>query len=215
MKRILLLARRFKKVLRQGLQENSNVGQVRSSQSFNEELVVKLHKRELKFEELPPSLQTEEICLWAVRDWAANLQFVKNQTLDVCVAAIKTNPRAIRYVKNQTSDLCRLAVKLNWNSLEFVNNQTESIVKEAILCNYAALQYVKEQDVDICLFALEQDIKAMMYVRENLKKEVSTAYTMKYNRVIEYVKDEYVDTKNSGNKRLLCLEVTKDEESNI
>ena len=69
--------------------------------------------------------QTDEICLFAVRQDVYSLEYVDDQTPEICLAAVQQNPRAIRYVKivfkavsyepKETNEKCSICLGENLN----------------------------------------------------------------------------------------------------
>ena len=58
-------------------------------------------------------IQTEKICIEAVKQNGYALDYVKDQTETICIEAVKQNGDALQYVKNQTETICIEAVKQN------------------------------------------------------------------------------------------------------
>ena len=110
-------------------------------------------------------LQTDCLCLAAVKIDPYIIKDVRNQTPDICLEAVKGNWWALKYVKVQTPEICIEAVRQNGLALQYVNVQTIEICIEAVRQNGLALQYVKSQTDLICWEAFQQNGQAIIYVR--------------------------------------------------
>ena len=119
--------------------------------------------------------QTEEICIKAVRNNAADLLKVREQTYLICLEAakhakinqghllgavinqnaticthfIQADPHAIAYVRQQTKDLCELAIDLDSCVLPYIRNQTEQICIDAVNQYPYTIRYVEDVTDDI------------------------------------------------------------------
>jgi Domain of unknown function (DUF4116) len=102
----------------------------------------------------PDVVQTEEICIEAVKLNGRALRDVQRQTEAMCMEAVKQNGFALKYVKKQTEAICMEAVKQDGCALKYVKKQTETICIEAVKQNPFALRYVKNQTDAMCLEVL-------------------------------------------------------------
>ena len=104
-----------------------------------------------------------EYCLRAVGLKSNILDYVQTEAL--CLAAVKQNGMALRYVRDQTEEICMEAVKENGYALVYVGDQTEEMCMEAVKQNGVALQYVRDQTKKICMEAVRQNGWALAYVK--------------------------------------------------
>ena len=109
-------------------------------------------------------VNSQKICLAAVKQNRWALKYVKEQTPDICLEAVKQNGRLLYYVKEQTPEICLEAVKENGEALEFVKDQTPEICLEAVKQDGWALYWVKEQIPEICLAAIIQNQNAKRFI---------------------------------------------------
>jgi Domain of unknown function (DUF4116) len=112
----------------------------------------------------PNVVQTEELCMEAVKQNGYALEYVRRQTVDICIEAVKQNGLALQYVKNRTRTICIEAVKQNGGALLFVKNRTEAICIEAVKQDGCALEYVKKQTDAICMEAVRENGCALKIV---------------------------------------------------
>jgi hypothetical protein len=107
---------------------------------MNTNLQTALTNNGLVLEYIPENLQTEELCLIAVKSNGLALEFVlgKFKTKEVCTEAIKQNTDAIDFIKNaevefkdlakekQTEELCLAAVKENVENYNYLTKKHKS-----------------------------------------------------------------------------------------
>lgn len=74
---------------------------------------------------IPPHLQTEEICLEAVKNYAESIRFAREdlQTEAVGLAAVSQDAFTLRYIKNQTPRVCCEAVLRAEKSYRYILNK--------------------------------------------------------------------------------------------
>jgi Domain of unknown function (DUF4116) len=131
-------------------------------------------------------VQTEEMCLEAVRSYGLALCYVQNQTEAICLEAVKQNWCALRYVVHRTEAICMEAVKQNWCALKFVKNETEAICMYAVATNAMALQYVHNQTEDMCVCAVKQYGMALQYV-DNQTETICIHAVKEFGLALKYV----------------------------
>jgi hypothetical protein len=85
----------------------------------------------------PNVVQTEEICMEAVKRNGYVLRHIHNQTKAMCLEAVKQFGCALQHVHNQTYGICLQAVRTDGIALGYVKNQTDDICIEAVShCDY-------------------------------------------------------------------------------
>jgi hypothetical protein len=95
----------------------------------------------------PDVVQTEDICMDAVKRGGLALRYVTNQTEAICIKAVKQNGYALLYVKNQTEAICMESVKQKGHALEYVHDQTDAICLEALKSSRVSDWYYSFENV--------------------------------------------------------------------
>lgn len=74
-------------------------------------------------------VQTEDMCIAAVRQNGLALKFIKNRykTPKICVIAVGQNGLALKHANKQDEKICVTAVKQNPMAMEYVEEKTEEI----------------------------------------------------------------------------------------
>jgi hypothetical protein len=163
--------------------------------------MVKKESGNIKF--IPPNLQTEAICLEAVKEWAHNIQYVANVTpaiRDAAIAAPRPGNGPMRgfdilsHIPDElkTEEICYKAVKKNECNLEGVPEhlQTERICLVAIRKSCYALRHVKKPTPAI--YNAMADSYSSSWVAENVPEEYLTEeffLRAMDNRFVIYVTD--------------------------
>ena len=119
-----------------------------------------------------PALQTEELCLAAVKQGGTALEYVQNQTPELCLEAVKQSGWALQYVKEQTPEICLAAIKQAGWALEHVKDKSPEICLEAVKRDGYALKYIplSKQTLSIALAALKQEPKSWKYLADRFRK---------------------------------------------
>jgi hypothetical protein len=101
--------------------------------------------------------QTEEICLFAVKQDYHNLSICDVQTEEICLIAIKAvsgyiNPLVLSYCKIQTYKICKAALEANPYALQFIDYSKcawflvlNAIIKNKESAKYIPLSYLEEK----------------------------------------------------------------------
>lgn len=138
--------------------------------------------------EVNPEIQTEEMCMIAVKQEGYALQNVINKTPEIILEAIKQNGLALQFVENPSDELCKLAMEQNPVAILYSNykpydmwfkalkedpeifwkikEQTPELCLEAVRLLGNNLKEVEEQTPEICLAAVKQNGMALEYVKE-------------------------------------------------
>ena len=115
-------------------------------------------------------LQTEAICLEAVKQDGYSLMWVEKQTDKICLEAVKQSGCALRWVINQTEELCWEAIRENGYALNHVKTQTPKFCLEAVKENGQVVLYIENPTQEMCLSALfNVDYYYVEYVFDHLK----------------------------------------------
>ena len=96
-------------------------------------------------------IQTEDICLTAVRGWCGSLLYIKQQTPAICLAAVQQNPTALQYVQKQTAEVCLEAVYQDPHAVYLIKNLTVRCILEDHREIYGSFAYVKTASMQNCL----------------------------------------------------------------
>lgn len=107
-------------------------------------------------------VQTEQICLEAVRRAGLTLKNVAHQTLEIVETALNQNGLALQYVKGfemERKYLETLAVKQNPLALEFVQHQTEKLCWLALNGSVLAFRYIQTPTDEMKAFASDLSFK--------------------------------------------------------
>lgn len=154
-----------------------------------QEYINKLSNGSISLNDVPEELQTEAICIAAVKKNSWNLLYVKNQTEEICLSAVKQNSSVIQYVKNKTDEICRIAIANSPYNLEYIENQTEEICLSAVNIAGLAIKHVREQTEEICLAAVKQNTYALRNVK-NQTEEICISAVKQNGFMLEYVKNQ-------------------------
>lgn len=176
------------------------------------EIIVQQHGFNFEYD----YVQTESLCLIAIKHDYKQLQHVINQTDEMCRIAICNNALALQYVHNQTDELCVLAMSRDIYLFHFIKNPTYSMCKEAIIHNKYnidyipkihkteelyllmihthsnALKLIKNQTDKLCLEAVKKCSTDLQYVI-NKTQEICYAAVNKNGNAIQYVPFMYMD----------------------
>jgi len=160
---------------------------------------------------VPREVITEEICLEAVRQDGAALQYVPRQliTQEMYKGAVKTFGAALQYIQKElkTEEVCLEAVKQNGYALQYVPREliTEEVCLEAVKQNGKAIQYVPREVIteEMCLEAVRQNANALQYVpREVITEEMCLEAVRQDINTLKYVPGELITEE-------MCLEGIK------
>lgn len=121
------------------------------------------------------SMQTPELCSFAVQQNGLALRFVRKRTPEICLEAVRQNGLALEYVYNQTTEMCLVAIQQTGRALALVRNQTPDICLAAVRRSGFALEFVRVQTPDICLAAVQQTPAALEYVKNKTPEICSAA----------------------------------------
>jgi hypothetical protein len=142
-------------------------------------------------------VQTEAMCLAAVRQDGWLLQYVHVKTPEICLAAVQRNGNALMYVPEElkTPELYLAAVQQNGYTLRFVPDElmTPELCLAAVQQDGDALRFVPDELMtpELCLAAVQQDGDALRFVPEELKTpELYLAAVQKYGHVLNSVPRE-------------------------
>lgn len=112
------------------------------------------------------NMQTDEMCLAAVKqNWFA-LEYVKKQTYKVCLAAVLKNGNAIAFVVDQKIDLCLTAIENDPSCIEYIREQTVELCLKAINKDYRTLRNIKDQTLQLCIEAVKINSTAIRFIRD-------------------------------------------------
>lgn len=103
-------------------------------EAFTSELDA-VNRNGLYLQYIGEEVQTEEICLAAVRQNGLALKYVKDQTNKICLEAVEKTGGALQYVENQTNAICSVAVNKNIWNLKHVKILTDTIWLTAVAKN--------------------------------------------------------------------------------
>ena len=142
-------------------------------------------------------VQTEAMCLAAVRQDGWLLMYVHVKTPRICLAAVQRNGNALQVVPEglRTPELCMAAVQRNGDALRYVPMElmTLELCMSAVQENGNALQFVPEglRTPEICLAAVQQYGGALRSVPEGLKTpKLCMSAVQQYGGALWYVPEE-------------------------
>jgi hypothetical protein len=99
-------------------------------------------------------LQTEELCLIAVKASSTAIQFCKKQTEDICFLAVSSNGLMLEYVDEEfkTNKVIKAALFSSKSSIKFVphDKQTEEMCRQVIEDSPYLIAFCKHKPSDIC-----------------------------------------------------------------
>jgi len=143
-------------------------------------------------------VQTEEMCLAAVRQNGWLLRYVHVKTPELCLAAVQQDGLALEYVPEElmTPELCLAAVRENGNVLEYVPEElkTPEICLAAVQENWNALRYVPEElkTPELCMAAVRRNGDALRFVPKKLRTpELCLAAVQQNGYALGYVPEEF------------------------
>jgi hypothetical protein len=122
-----------------------------------EQCLVVIKKSGKFMEYIPPTHQTEELCLIAINEYPEALQFIENQTDTIAITAVIKKGAMLKYVKNKTHDICMAAIENDGMALEYVDNQNLEIIVSALKKNTRAFKFVNELTVPIAKYVVSID----------------------------------------------------------
>ena len=118
-------------------------------------------------------VQTEAMCLAAVRRDGWLLEYVHVKTPEICLAAVQQNGVALMYVPEElrTPELCLDAVQQYGWLLRYVHVKTPEICLAAVQQSRSTLEYVPEElkTPELCLDAVQRNGNALRFVPDELK----------------------------------------------
>lgn len=123
---------------------------------------------------IEPHLQTNNMCLTAVKQRGTTIRFVHQPTSEMYLEAVKQNGLALRYIKwtQQSFDMCFIAVKQNGRAIKYVNPVYKSyqLCLAAVSQNGYALCYIDTNEERIyteaiCIQAVKQNGDTLQFVR--------------------------------------------------
>jgi hypothetical protein len=140
-------------------------------------------------------IQTDSICLEAVKYYGFSLRYVKNQTKEICLAAVSNIGYAIAYIKkeNQTKDICLAAVNNAGFAIRYIHkdNISEEIALVAVKQNGLVLNYIINKTHEICYDAINQNGLALKYVPKDMLNEDMYLDAVKQNGLaLEFINEE-------------------------
>lgn len=74
-----------------------------------------------------PSLQTEELCLAAVRSHPRAILYVRDQTPTIAWATVEGDPMAIQFIRDQTPDLVEMAVRADPGAIQLIRDKAPEL----------------------------------------------------------------------------------------
>jgi hypothetical protein len=129
---------------------------------------------------VPKELQTEKVCLEAVKRYGGNLSIVDNPTQEMYIHALSENGQYIKYVKDPTPEQCLEAVRQNPWAIEHVKNQTEELCLEALKKNVNVFRHIRRRTRELCLIALKEDARLLDYIQDPTPEMIATAMSANY-----------------------------------
>ena len=140
-------------------------------------------------------VQTEAMCLAAVRRDGWLLEYVHVKTPEICLAAVQQNGVALMYVPEElrTPELCLDAVQQYGWLLRYVHVKTPEICLAAVQQNGVALMYVPEElrTLELCLDAVQRNGNALRFVPDELKTpELCLDAVQRNGDALRFVPDE-------------------------
>jgi hypothetical protein len=150
-------------------------------------------------EHVPEELQTEEMCLMAVKQKGLALKYVINKTEEICLKAIEQNGNALEFVPEEfkTVELCFTAVERSGWALKYVPEkfQTKKLYFTAVEVFGLALQLVPEESktIELCLIAVQSIGSALEFVPEKFQtKELCLEATKKDGSALRFIKNKTI-----------------------
>ena len=142
-------------------------------------------------------VQTEAMCLAAVRRDGWLLEYVHVKTPELCMAAVQQNGVALRCVPDElkTPEICLAAVRKYGYAVRFAPDEikTPELCLAAVQQNGYALQYVPEElrTLKICMAAVRRNGSALEYVPRELRTpEFCLAAVQQNGYALQYVPEE-------------------------
>lgn len=133
-----------------------------------------------RFRDIP--IQTERICLMAVRRDGNLLQYVREQTDKIRKAAVKQNGFALRFCDIQTPELCALAIEQKPSSIRYVKDQTRELCEQALGRSHGgALACIRDPDEAICEKAMGICPAIIRHVPLRFQTDRFREMALKYN----------------------------------
>lgn len=131
-----------------------------------------------------PSFITREICLIAVKNSGANLEYVPKEYLDydMCLSAVENDGRAIEYIPKEHLDykMCLSAVKSYGGAIKYVPEQyiTEDFVEKVIGLNPESLSYIPMEYLseERCFELVKENVENFKYIPSEFKSERIVAF---------------------------------------
>ena len=80
----------------------------------------------------PESLQTEEICLHAVKRDVWAIRYIKNPSEQIQMAAVRQTGYAVRFIKNPSEQVQMAAVTQDGYAIQFIDNPSEAVQLAAV-----------------------------------------------------------------------------------
>jgi hypothetical protein len=151
--------------------------------------MIAIEKGSLSLQHVDKQMQTEIICLLAVKRDGMSLKYVQEQTESICLAAVRKNGQALRYVEEQTKEICKEAVREDGWALKYVGNQTLDICLAAIYQEATALKFVRDQTEEICLAAVTVNPWTLEFVKEQTET-ISLAAVKQYGMALKCVREQ-------------------------
>jgi hypothetical protein len=142
-------------------------------------------------------VQTEAMCLAAVRQDGWLLEYVHVKTPELCMSAVQRNGDALLFVpiELKTPEICLAAVQQNGDVLSFVPMElrTPELCMIAVQQYGYALQYIPIalRTSEIYLAAVRQNGGALRYVPEKLRTpEICLAAVQQYGHAIQFIPEK-------------------------
>lgn len=112
----------------------------------------------LFLKDVAAELQTDAICLAAVRQNGLALRYAYCQSEKIFLEAMRENGLALAYVsiESQTATICLEAIRQNALAFQFVYNQTVEIFLTALLQNFEVIKYAHSGLLKKCKEKIEK-----------------------------------------------------------
>lgn len=131
-----------------------------------------------------PAFMTRELCLIAVKNSGANLEYVPKEYLDydMCMSAVENDGRAIEYAPKEHLDhkMCLSAVKSYGGAIKYVPEQyiTEDFVEKVIGLNPGSLSYIPREYLseERCFELVKENVENFKYIPSEFKSERIVAF---------------------------------------
>lgn len=136
------------------------------------------------------AVQTEEMCLAAVRSQPMSLQYVRVKTPKVIEEAVKQNGLAIQFVKpeQQTYNLMTYAIQNNPMALSYMYDVSITLYDFAEIVCDNPLKYIILQKPEICEYAIRKDPKNIRFIRKQTEELCMLALSLD-NEVWKYIRN--------------------------